>query len=52
MTFESHLTSAQARINRILSESIDNLDNDAPRLKEAMRYALLNGGKRVRPFLV
>lgn len=31
---------------------IDDLPNDAPRLKNAMRHALLVGGKRMRPLLV
>jgi farnesyl diphosphate synthase len=31
---------------------IDNLPNYAPRLKDAMRHALLAGGKRMRPLLV
>lgn len=31
---------------------IDNLPDYAPRLKEAMRHALLAGGKRMRPLLV
>lgn len=35
-----------------LLELIDSLPHYAPRLKEAMRHALLAGGKRMRPLLV
>lgn len=40
------------RIDGLLAQQIDALPDLSPRLKEAMRYALVLGGKRVRPFLV
>lgn len=47
--FQQDLTSTQTRINAFLSEQ---LPNTSSRLKDAMHYALLLGGKRIRPFLV
>jgi farnesyl diphosphate synthase len=41
---------AQA-VDRYLIDVIEHLPSHAPHLKEAMRYALLIGGKRMRPFL-
>jgi farnesyl diphosphate synthase len=43
---------AHARVDELLSLYIANFDESAPQLKKAMEYALLSGGKRVRPFLV
>ena len=40
------------RVNSTLSQTINALPEHAPRLKQAMEYALLIGGKRMRPFLV
>ena len=40
------------RIDQYLQNTLEQLPNDAPKLKEAMAYSLFNGGKRVRPFLV
>nr|WP_116474571.1 (2E,6E)-farnesyl diphosphate synthase [Zobellella maritima] len=40
------------RIDGVLRHHIDRLDNLAPELKAAMKYGLLQGGKRVRPLLV
>jgi farnesyl diphosphate synthase len=40
------------RIDDLLAHQIDALPDLSPRLKDAMRYALVLGGKRVRPFLV
>lgn len=42
----------QQHINQLLGQCVDHLDDNAPRLKSAMRYALLAGGKRLRPFLL
>ncbi|GAA0857842.1 (2E,6E)-farnesyl diphosphate synthase [Aliiglaciecola litoralis] len=42
----------QARINQQISQRLDGLGDHAPRLKQAMQYSMLNGGKRMRPFLV
>lgn len=43
---------AHARVDELLSLYIAKFDESAPQLKQAMEYALLSGGKRVRPFLV
>lgn len=42
----------QKRVDAKLEDNINQLDDHAKPLKEAMAYALLNGGKRMRPFLV
>ncbi|MBM7071821.1 (2E,6E)-farnesyl diphosphate synthase [Shewanella sp. 202IG2-18] len=46
------LASYQQRVNQIIESHIDALPNHAPRLKEAMKYCTVLGGKRIRPFLV
>ncbi len=40
------------RVNQVLTEYIDTLPGQTSPLVEAMRYAVLLGGKRIRPFLV
>ena len=47
--FENLLGSYQKRINQILERL---LPSDDSILSEAMRYSVLNGGKRLRPILV
>lgn len=47
--FEQKLTPIQDRINRLL---IAHLPDSEQKLHQAMRYACLNGGKRIRAFLV
>jgi farnesyl diphosphate synthase len=42
----------QERINQKLEYKLQQLSDTAPRLKQAMQYGLLIGGKRIRPFLV
>ena len=42
----------QQRIERLLTEQLDALPEHSDRLKQAMRYALLIGGKRMRPILL
>jgi farnesyl diphosphate synthase len=42
----------QDSINLFLEQEINQLPATAPKLKQAMHYALLLGGKRIRPFLV
>jgi farnesyl diphosphate synthase len=46
-----NLDSYQTRINIFLNEKIDQLPVNDPKLLEAMRYGLLIGGKRMRPYL-
>ncbi|MEP4891030.1 MAG: (2E,6E)-farnesyl diphosphate synthase [Aliiglaciecola sp.] len=40
------------RIDNLLNQYFVEQTSAAPRLTQAMQYALLNGGKRTRPFLV
>lgn len=42
----------QGRIERALSRALPAADSAPSRLHQAMRYAVLGGGKRVRPLLV
>ncbi len=48
----SFLDDGQKRIDRVLQQTVDQLDNSDPQLLDAMRYSLLSGGKRIRPILV
>lgn len=49
---EDSLSSQRSLVNRQLSEYIDQLGTDCPaRLRDAMSYSLLGGGKRLRPLL-
>jgi len=40
------------RVNHGLTHYLNEIPHPAPKLQEAMAYALMNGGKRVRPLLV
>ncbi|GGB48244.1 (2E,6E)-farnesyl diphosphate synthase [Shewanella inventionis] len=42
----------QKRVDAVLSEHLNQLDEAAPQLKAAMQHGALLGGKRIRPFLV
>lgn len=42
----------QQHIDTLLQARFDALPEHASVLKQAMRYAMLNGGKRMRPFLI
>ena len=50
--FQEQLRVAQARIERALEDALATRDAAAPRLHAAMRYGVLDGGKRLRPLLV
>ena len=50
--FEQDLKDTQARINQFLEEQLNQVDTQPAPLADAMKYALLLGGKRIRPFLV
>lgn len=52
MSFQNRQKYWQDRVNLLLNSQFEKLDNHSQGLKEAMNYALLNGGKRMRPFLV
>lgn len=50
--FEQDLKDIQARINQFLEAQLNQVDTQPAPLADAMKYALLLGGKRIRPFLV
>jgi geranylgeranyl pyrophosphate synthase len=50
--FEARRAAYQARIEKVLEESLRLPDAGTERLREAMRYSVLGGGKRLRPLLV
>ena len=52
MTHAERLTAGAARIERSLERWLPPTGQEPRRLHEAMRYAVLGGGKRVRPALV
>ena len=49
---ESALGEAANAVNRTLDRLVPPVDGAERRVVEAMRYALMGGGKRIRPFLV
>jgi len=49
--FQSWVATNQARLESVLKELLPRADTAPQRLHEAMRYAVLDGGKRVRPLL-
>jgi farnesyl diphosphate synthase len=49
---ESALGEAADAVNRTLDRLVPSVDGAERRVVEAMRYALMGGGKRIRPFLV
>jgi farnesyl diphosphate synthase len=46
-----HLEAYQKRVNNFLTKKIEQLSCNDPKLLEAMKYGLLIGGKRMRPYL-
>jgi len=52
MDLEARLAAYYDRFERVLDACLDLRDPGTPRLKEAMRYSALGGGKRLRPILV
>jgi farnesyl diphosphate synthase len=51
-TFEDRISDYQQRVDARLAEALPSAEREPRRLHDAMRYAVLNGGKRVRPLLV
>ena len=49
---QAALTDTAAAVGTVLDRLLPTSDGPEARLFEAMRYATLNGGKRLRPFLV
>ncbi len=52
MTFSEYISHCQNWVHQGLSEVLENTAPDNDRLKEAMAYSTMAGGKRVRPLLV
>jgi farnesyl diphosphate synthase len=52
MSFDAWMMATQTRMESALSRLLPPVDALPPRLHDAMRYAVLGGGKRVRPLLV
>jgi geranylgeranyl pyrophosphate synthase len=50
--FEDRIAAYTARVNQGLDEALPLATSSPERLHDAMRYSVLNGGKRVRPLLV
>jgi farnesyl diphosphate synthase len=50
-TFEAWMGQTQARVEAALARALPGAQHAPARLHEAMRYATLEGGKRVRPLL-
>ena len=51
-TFENRIAVYRERVARMLDEVLPPASEAPRRLHDAMRYAVFNGGKRVRPLLV
>lgn len=51
MTIEEYLQSRRAIVDRVLDASLPPADTPPAVIHQAMRYAVLGGGKRVRPIL-
>lgn len=52
MLISEHLKKYRTRVDRVLEQKVDALDEVSEPLKKAMKHGLLLGGKRVRPILV
>ncbi|MEO0365019.1 MAG: polyprenyl synthetase family protein [Pseudomonadota bacterium] len=52
MSFEAAIQDYIARVDRALADALPSAETQPVTLHEAMRYATLNGGKRIRPLLV
>lgn len=50
--FEARMAAYRARIEQVLDASLALPDPGTARLRDAMRYSTLGGGKRLRPLLV
>ena len=51
LSIEQQLKQSAQQIEERLDSMTTDYDRDYPKLFESMRYSLLNGGKRIRPFL-
>jgi farnesyl diphosphate synthase len=51
-TLDAALTEAALAVNQTLNQVLPPVDGPEHRVVDAMRYAVMGGGKRIRPFLV
>lgn len=51
-SFSDDLAELRTRVNAFLQQQLQPLDSTPAQLADAMRYGILLGGKRLRPFLV
>lgn len=52
INFEEYLQNRRERVNTVLDKYLPPADLDPAKLHTAMRYGVLEGGKRIRPLLV
>lgn len=52
LDFNHYLSARQTRINDFIQTTLPHQDLEPTHLHQAMRYSVLNGGKRIRPLLV
>ncbi len=52
MIIQEQLKNYRVRVEKILERVLEQSGNTSTRLHQAMRYVMLNGGKRLRPILV
>ncbi|HYR27345.1 MAG TPA: farnesyl diphosphate synthase [Thermoanaerobaculia bacterium] len=51
MSLKDYLESNRLRVDRVLDAHLPPADTYPPRIHESMRYAVLGGGKRIRPIV-
>ena len=51
MTLDEYLRDRRSLVERTIQENLPPADTEPPVIHEAMRYAVLGGGKRIRPIL-
>src|SRR5947208_1695759 len=51
MNLNEYLQSRRALVDQTLDQNLPPADTPPPRIHEAMRYAVLGGGKRIRPIM-
>jgi geranylgeranyl pyrophosphate synthase len=52
MSFSEYIQQLQIRVNEALAHRLPPISTNPSRLHDAMRYSVINGGKRLRPILV
>lgn len=52
MDFQEFVANRRERVNGVLKEKLPEIQKEPQLLHSAMHYAVLNGGKRIRPLLI